>query len=258
VPNPPPPYPNELTKPYWSKKKGVGSPTGIGEAADAAEEAYGKINWKSFDTDAMAPTGAARQNPHYFEKLGEMVTAEYKTHVQPAITAFQHLSATAKAAVPKLGKSAAATVATDIGTKADHLALALKDNGVFFTKVKTALDEMEATNKKIVAVIAANAAKTGDFLKELLKGLNEVKDDASLTQAVWDVKVKQQGRNVCNSIKTNLKVAHHLNAWTTKFHGFDWSTLGFAQLHGDQLKTGVGHFVTEVFSEAKTLGNDLV
>src|SRR5579864_3879584 len=189
--NPPPPYPNELTKAYWDKKKGVlakmAGATGVGQAAQTAQDAYDKIVWKVFDDATQPPPPSARRDPQHFPKCEAAIKKELADHVMPTIKALQTLAATAKKAADDLTKKKlkdAATVATDINSKAGFFAVGLKDNGVYFSKVAKDLEQAKADNKKALDVIAQNAAKTTEFLKELLKGLTEVKNAPS--QQVWD------------------------------------------------------------------------
>lgn len=258
--NQPPAYPNELTKDYWDKKKGllakVAGKTGVGEAAETAKDAYDQIDWKVFDNATLPALGAARQDPQHFAKQEGLIKAEYAKHVEPTRKALLTLSSTAKTAADSLTKKSlkdAAKVASDISSKAINFATGLKDNGVYFSEVAKDLAKEKASHEKVTALLRKNAADTSQFLKELVKGLMEVRNDPS-TQA-WDVKVKQQGRSVSNGLK--LMQSKHLTVWTSKFKGFDWATLDFDKVKGEELKTKVNAFATEVFTEAKILGPEL-
>jgi hypothetical protein len=268
-------YPDKLARRHWDKKKSLlakaAGKTGIGEAADKAQAAFGKIDWAQFDIFSLTPMPC---NPTVLKQVIELkagVNAEWKRSVKPAVDALCTLRDTADEASKKLAKNKLlkddVKLASEIAKAADILSVSLQLNSSFFDQVANDWKQSVSDKEKGIELQRVVATKTKEYLMDLLKGLAAVqtfgdpKDPQWPTKvkAVWESEVKQKGRSVSNNLKTNVELAKKfLKIWTTKFKGFDWETLGFAeQTDGVKLKAELLKFIAEVKREAGELAKDL-
>ncbi len=259
-------YPATLTKSYWDKKKGLiakaSGATGVGEAAASAEHAFDAIDWTVFDIIKRSPIGTSPQKLKECEALKPSVVSEFNKSVKPTIAALKQLSRAAADAAQSLNKSkltkGSGKIAGEIAKEADLFSVALALNGVFFTAVGKECEQSVALMEKNLKTIKENMSKTREYLAALLKGLGDFRKVDPPTMKQWDQMVKQQGRSVSNNLKGTPELAKkYLKTWTTKFKGFDWSTIGFSDLDGNELKTAVTDFTKDVVKEAALLRNDL-
>jgi hypothetical protein len=260
-------YPDKLTKKHWDKSKSVlakaAGKTGVGEAADAAQDAFKRIDWTRFDVFRLAPTASNQQTLQQAKAIKVGVQAEWKRSVEPTIAALKVLRTKAQEAAKTYAKNkllkANATVAEQIAQDADLFVAALQLNGIFFEQVAKEWQLCVGTIERMLAAGEEIKTKTKEYLMQLLSGLAKMQSAATQDMKLWDDVVKQPGRSVSNNLKTNPELAKkHLKTWVTKFKGFDWTTIGFANIKDPtELKTALGKFITEVKSEAQELAKDL-
>jgi hypothetical protein len=260
-------YPATLTKAHWDKKKGLigkaAGETGVGDAAAKAETAFKAIKWDSFDIIKHSPTASNAETLKHVVALKDAVVGEHGKSVKPTIDALHILANKATKASTDLAKNKlfkdAGAAAGDIAKAANFFAVALALNGVFFQGVLKEWETSKSNVEKVMHAAKEANAKTSEYLKQLLQGVAKLKVAPHPDVILWDKEVKQQGRNVSNTLKGNPELAKkHLKIWATKFQGFDWGTLGYANIKSEaELKATVGKFADEVIAEAKTLAADL-
>lgn len=176
--------------------------------------------------------------------------------VKPTVDALSNLEDTAKKAEQTLKKNAltkgSASVAAEISKEARLFRVSLQLNSIFFDGAAKKIDKSIEVISSVLEKRAAVMADTEKYLDGLIDGLKKVVKDPS--RPLWDKEVKQLGRSVSNNLKGNPDLAKKfLKTWTTRFQGFDWSTLGFDSLSGDDLKEAVRKFASDVFQEGKVL-----
>lgn len=213
-------YPKALTNDAWQKAKGkIGklTKTGLGEALDAAEAAFKKIDIQTLDP-ASNPLKTQ-------EALDAAVAASKKEYAQkmPALVkALNDVVSAADDAAAKLKKTLG-------GGDAAKAALAVKKEAENFRVASKSLD-LEASIQKVQADIARKnelAAKLlNDSLKKFVQGAAAFLKDP--TWASWGDNVKQQGRSVSNSVAQLQDYRARFWRDFEKFKGFDLNTLGLS------------------------------
>lgn len=268
-----PEYPSDLTKKHWDKNKSlsakIAGETGVGAAAAACEAAFKKVEWKFFDAFDHMPrlnNSAAYKEVKEYEA---QISAHWREQVKPVIDELKKLKTTAQTAARKLGENPKLKkdkeLADHFAVEGDKFSVALQLNSIFFDDAAKVINTKLEGIKKQMEGFQKIAREIDGYLTDLLEGLKEVLrtiPTATTTleiNRVWEDRVKQKGRSVCNNLKMDVELAKgFLKHWTERYKGFDWEALKFSSDLGElrqQLKEFVIDFNKDAAQLKKALNN---
>lgn len=262
-----PEYPADLTKKHWDKNKSlsakIAGETGVGAAAAACEAAFKKVEWGFFDAFHHMPR---LNNPAAYKEVKEyeaQIPVKWKEQVKPVIDELKKLKTTAQNAAKKLGENPKLKkdkeLADHFAVEGDKFSVTLQLNSVLFddaakvinTKLEGIKNQMEGY-QKIAAGIDGYLTELLEGLKEVLRTIPSAKTALDI-RSVWDLRVKQKGRSVCNDLKLDVGLAKgFLKLWTDRYLGFDWEALKFSEDLG-QLRLQLKDIVIDINKEAVPL-----
>jgi hypothetical protein len=210
-------YPTELTNRWWQKQKGtLGklAKTGLGDALDAAEALFRKI-----DLSILDPSSSPSRTIAELDAKVTDAKAHYAKTVAPLMKELGDVRTAAKAAADKLkklpGAGGAAKAALEIEKVAATFAVTCKslDLEASIARVRADIAKKDGVAKKLL----------GDSLKRFVAGAKAFMADP--TYESWGDNIKQQGRSVSNSVAQISELRDRF--WTDfeKFKGFDEGTL---------------------------------
>lgn len=214
-------YPSELTNRCWQKEKGkLGklAKTGLGDALDAAEAI-----WRKVDLGVLDPSSNPSRTIGELDVKVVAAKAHYVKFVAPLAREMGNVRTAAKAAADKLkklpGAGDAARAALAIEKRAADFAVTCKslDLESPIAKVRADIEKKNDLARKLLA----------DSLKRFVAGAKAFMADPTLDS--WGRNVKQQGRSVSNSVAQISSLREKFWKDFEKFKGFDEGTLKLAK-----------------------------
>jgi hypothetical protein len=196
-------YPKVLTNKDWQNKKGVIAKivgkTGIGEALNAANKAYNKIDWNLYDVSQVIPS---QQTITYLTQFKKAAMANYKTAVEPTRAELQKVVnlATKQAAEWKKNRlipAGSVKQLQEIIDAANVLRGDLAGNSAAMSGLMRLIDKKLAEKERAAEEGKKNLAKSITLLEDGLK-----KVAANPTKDEWEMGGTWQAvRGVSNAVR---------------------------------------------------------
>lgn len=237
----PPAYPKLLTKDGWNKKKGIVArikddvPTGIGAAAEAAEDAWYKVKWQEVDYTIGKPGNGRPEAVTHIEEFRRELPRKYRAATKEAVDALSELLKKATSAVAPLTKAKhtkAAKGAKEIAQAAAKLLDYVRPDGLYMAEIEEATHE--ALKEAVQAVDMKDKLLKSPkiYIPKVRLGLERVanfeppgpKESYSAWwtrfNTEWGNHVKNQGRSIGNILKGNPRYKDFLPVWADELVGF--------------------------------------
>lgn len=225
-------YPKVLTNADWQKKKGaiaklVGK-TGVGDALNAANKAYAKIEWKKFDVSQVPPPQLTVTN---LTKFKSDAMAMYSKAVEPTRVELQKVVTVATKTLGDWKKkpvipSSSVKELQDVINTATLFRAQLNGNSSVMSSFMKQIDRKLQEKERAAAEGRKNIANSIALLEQALK-----KVSANPTEHEW---VQGGAWQACRGISNAVRNIDALKAKYWK----DWQPLG--DNHANYIKHGDG------------------
>lgn len=192
-------YPAILTNKDWQKKKGLlgkmAGETGVGDAMDALQKSYEKVNWKIFDPGAALPFDRDLRGIEGIKMVIKNAQAEYNSSISSAVHSnLADLKTKVTDAQKEFKKSK--TIPKKLGDHCDDILSAIADM------------ETETSSENLVEELKKNA-------EQLLK------DQAAFNKMMAETKqrLKKYVVALAQDIKTVKTSKDYYNSWSENIRG---------------------------------------